>query len=229
MKKLILILGIALCLVLSAAAFRFNQITAPVAYSTSTSTSVNISGGINITAFPFLAIKNMSESNFSTHVINVTILNKSSSSGAYGILASSLSLTVNATNLTGDTNNFWNFTATLKEGRNWLRLNFTNVSRNDDGSFGGSLTDEVIIDIDTKKYLLVLGGKANLPNINFSLDSGNVNISGVIKSKEIRLQNSSTTSDDCDASSSGTMRFNGSGAGGAAKFIQCDGTDWKTT
>jgi len=179
MKKIIIAFGILLLMMISAGAFTYNQISAPASYSTSASASINISGGINITAFPYLtgraAGENGTYANVSNHTIGVRILNKSSSSGTYGILASSAALTVNAHNSSGNTNNFWNFTATLKEGRNWIRLNFTNVSRNDAGGFGGSITDEVIIDIDTELYRITL---KPFSKINFSLDTGDINISG---------------------------------------------------
>ena len=171
-NKLLAGIVIALFLIISAAAFTTNEITAPSAYQTYNTLTVNISGGLNVSAFSFLTARNTS-ANFTQHVINITILNKSSSSGAYGILDSSLSLTINATNRTPDV--FWNFTATLTEGRHWIRLNFTNVSRADDGSFGGSLSAERIVDIDLEAYVLTIG---QFDKINFSLDSGNITIAG---------------------------------------------------
>lgn len=125
MKKIIIILGIVLCLIFSASAYTTNIISAPSSYSTSATTSVNISGMINISnnAFPYIdnfvrvsiaGQLNGTFFNVSRHVINFTILNKSSSTGAYGYLAS---FSVNVTNDTASPVNFWNYTATLNEGR----------------------------------------------------------------------------------------------------------------
>jgi len=173
MKKLIAFI-IALLTIAFASAFTYNQITAPAEFYTSSSLEVNISGGINISAFPYLKTTG---NNATSHVINVTILNKSSSSGSYGILANSLSLTINASNYTEQ--KFWNYTATLTEGYNWIRLNFTNVSRNDDGSFGGSLTAERIVNVDTKAFMITVG---QFDTINISTKEGDINISGKYKS-----------------------------------------------
>src|SRR3990167_3396952 len=215
MKKIIVVLGLLILLTVSVMSFTINQITAPTSYSTSATTSINISGGINITNFPYLQIVNQSFSNFSTHVINVTILNKSCSSCAYGILASSLSLTVNATNISGNTNNFWNFTATFKEGRNWIRLNFTNVSRADDVSFGGSLTDEVIVDIDTTKYKLIVGGKSGFLKLNLSTDTGLIQT-------DYGLQTGGAATASCGATTRGLIIYNSTQG-----FIGCTDAGWK--
>ena len=157
-------------LIIFAEAFTTVEITAPSDLTYQNSTSVNISGGINITAFPYLsADSGSSDVNITRHTVNVTILTKTTSSGTYSILASSLPLTINASNDT--VKNFWNYTATLPEGRNYIRLNFTNVSRNADGSYGGALTAERIVQIDTAPFLLNFSGKLHLENFNLSANS----------------------------------------------------------
>lgn len=163
--------------------FTYNEITAPNASSsTVTSTTVNISGMINLSGFPYLirtACLNLSQicSNLTHHVINVTILNKSSSSGAYGILASSLSTTVNVTNTSGHTGlDFWDFQATLSdESYHWIKLNFTNVSRADDGSNIGSLTAARIINVDVDLYMI----KIPTYNMSFKTADGTTSYCGV--------------------------------------------------
>ena len=168
MKTIILSIVITLLTIFSVIAFSTVEKTAPFnTYSTSISTSVNISGRINISGFPSLA---RTGENVTSHVINVTILNKSSLTGAYGILASSLSLVVsNATNGTtgpGD----WNFTASLTEERHWLLLNFTNATP------GGALTNVTVIEIDVDYDIMTIGQSV----INFSIKTGNINISGIL-------------------------------------------------
>lgn len=161
LKTILLTLAVSLILIISVLAYSSNEITAPAAYSTSSTLTVNVSGGINASSYDGIV---------GGSVVNVTILNKSSSSGAYGILAASLSLTCNASN--GSLDYFWNYTATFTEGRQWIKLNFTNVSFNNNV---GSLSAERIVQIDLDATMLSLyGGK-----INFT-DTGNINISGTI-------------------------------------------------
>src|SRR3990167_5739446 len=114
MKKIIIItIGAWLSLLCMSNQAYIATMTEPDSYLRSSSKEINISGGINTTAFPFLNERapgeNGSYPSITRHTINVTILNKSCASCAYGILESSLSLTINATN---DTTlpNFWNFT-----------------------------------------------------------------------------------------------------------------------
>ena len=150
-------------------AFTTVEITAPTTLTYLQTTSVNISGAINISAFPYLFENHFSDNNTVRHVLNITILTKTTSAGAYSILASSLSLTYNASNDT--VKNFWNFTATLPEGRNIIRLNWTNVSRADDGSFGGVLSAERIVQIDTQPNFINFSSILHLEE-NLSMNSG---------------------------------------------------------
>lgn len=156
------------CIVTLVAGFSTVEITAPTSFQFLNSTLVNISGGINTSGFPFL-LDSKTGLNLSTHVINVTILTKTTAAGSYSILATSLPLTINATNLTNSLN-FWNFTATLPEGRNYIRLNFTNVSRNAQGVFGGALSAERIVQIDTNLLLINITNKIHFEN-NISINS----------------------------------------------------------
>lgn len=168
MKFLSIIVAL-LVLIFSASAFLTTEITAPTAFSYSPTLEVNISGGINVSAFPFL-LDTGEGLNFSDNVVNITILNctvNSAGTCTYGILASSLPLTINATNRSPEV--FWNFTATFTNDRHKVRLNFTNISRADDGSFGGALTAERIIQIDVQRNIIELLGGV----INFSTD-GNI-------------------------------------------------------
>ncbi len=150
-----------LLVIAGAVAYVQNEITAPpgAPYSTSTTTTVNISGMINISGFPYLQITGFNRSkytgqNISKHTINVTILNctiTTSGTCTYGILAASLPLTINISNNTAGPVDFWNYSATLKNGElHSIRINWTNVSRNDAGAFGGSLSEERLIEIDTE-------------------------------------------------------------------------------
>ncbi len=131
---------------------------APPDFDLQESTGVNVSCAINVSGFPYLAKTGWARNkttgtNFSDHRINVTVSNKSSDSGAYSILAETLSLTINATNRSPEV--FWNYTVTLTEGdRHWLFCNFTNVSRNDDGSYGGAITSVSLVQIDAERKIL---------------------------------------------------------------------------
>ncbi len=238
MKKKSILAGFiaGLFLIASALAFTTNEISAPTAYSTSATTTVNISGMVNISAFPYLdnfireGLLNGTYANISRHVVNFTILNKSSSSGAYGQLAS---FAVNVTNdtsskvnfwnytatVTNDTSskvNFWNYTATLKEGRNWIRINFTNISRADDGSFGGSLTSERIIDIDTLRYKLIIGGKGGFLKLNISTDTGLIQT-------DYGVQYGGSAQAACGTATRGLVKYNSTYGG----FQGCTADGWK--
>lgn len=187
-----------------AAAFTTTEITAPTAFSYHPILDVNISGGINVTAFPFLMRNNDSDNiNIIRHVINVTILNctlGTSSSCTYGILAASLPLTINATNDTASGVNLWNYTAEFTQGRHKVRLNFTNVSQADDGTFGGALTAERIVQIDVEFNVLeIWGGVINLSS------TGDVNISGRlhIGGGNLSVKSGGGTSFDCGPNDSG--------------------------
>ena len=158
-KKFLVGFVITLLLILIVHGFSTVEITAPDQYSTSATVTVNVSGGINASSFPFLK---------SGDIVGVNILNRSSSTGEYNILSSSASLTVNATNTSSGVETWWNFTATLTEGdRHRIRLNFTNATRNDDGSFEEVLTSERTIDIDIRALVLEAPSiKVGDPNVD---------------------------------------------------------------
>lgn len=164
--KFINLLIVAILMISFTAAFSTTQITAPTEFLYSEKLDINISGGINASGFSYLTVNQ-------TETINVTILNKSSSAGAYGILESSLPLTINASN--NMTEYFWNFTANFTNERHWIKLNFTNVSRADDGSFGGALTAERIVQIDIARDILDIG----YYNLSFTTKDGTESCCGV--------------------------------------------------
>lgn len=176
--KIISHILVLLTLIFSVSAFLTTEINAPTKFSYQEVLTVNVSAVINVSGFPFLSSTGFegTDFNITRHIINVTILNHSgSSTDAYGILDSSLILTVNATNDTSAPAMFWNFTATLTNERQWIKVNFTNVSRADDGTFGGALTAERIIQIDVKGNIINVGG---FDTVNISLDTGAINTSG---------------------------------------------------
>ena len=186
-------------------AFSTIEITAPAAFSYQETLLVNISGSINASGFPFLNNPSTtSGGNYTVDVVNITILNHSgSSTDAYGILAASLPLLINATNDTTFSAVFWNFSATLTNERHWIKLNFTNVSRNDDGSFGGALSAERIIQIDVSGNILNVGG---FDTINLSLDTGDINTSGGLHiSKNISMLNTAGNRFTCGINNAGTF------------------------
>ena len=171
MKFIKLMLGVVVVIsfLLATLAFSTVEITAPTTITYLESTSVNVSCGINITGFPYLRSYNLNSSNAT---INVTILTKTTSSGAYSILAASLPLTIDINNGSGVNGHFWNYSATLPVGRNYVQCNFTNVSRAADGTFGGALTAERIVQIDTEPVLINFSGNLHLENYNLSINSG---------------------------------------------------------
>lgn len=136
---------IAVMLVASVTAFT-TQITAPATnFVTETSTTINVSCAMNVSKFPYLRTYGL---NFTNHTINLTVYNKSSDSGAYGVLASSLGETYTTSN-SSTPSDFYDFQATLaNNNRHWIKCGFENVSRNADGSYGGSNTSVKIIQID---------------------------------------------------------------------------------
>ena len=206
--KLLLFGIVFLVFVLSAAAFLTVEITAPTAFSYQETLEVNVSAGLNITGFPFLI--NVGSNNGSVNSTNATvginILNHSGSgTDTYGILASSTGLTItisNGTTPSADAGNFWNFTATLTNERQFIKVNFTNVSRKDDGSFGGVLTAERVVQIDTSGNILNLGG---FDTRNISLDDGTINMSGLIVPRNISLYAPNGVRWICGVNNSGHM------------------------
>lgn len=229
LKLLLCILGILGITGILVSAFSTVEITAPTAFSYHTTLGVNVSGGINVSGFPYLMIVDNASSwraNMSRHILNVTVLNctlGTNSTCTYGILAASLSLTVNATNDSASAANFWNYTATLTEGRHKIRLNFTNVSRADDGSFGGALSAERIVQIDVEYDIINVGGYGS---INMSPTAGSINVSGTISTPLLALQNQTQITGTCTASEAGQMKYNASGT--ANTIIWCNGAVWVT-
>ena len=126
-------------------------------------------------------------------------------------------------NLTNNT--LWNWTTTVSDGtRHWWYLNITNITVG--STFNSSVVSDVrIFDVDTKFLVFTFGV---YKTINMSLDTGDINISGIIKSRTHRLNNVTQTSDDCDSSRAGEFLFNGTGTGTHfPTLILCDGTDWR--
>lgn len=211
--KMILCLVIAILLMVSVSAYSTVEITAPTSFEFQSKLTVNISAAINASGFDFLKEGDR---------VNVTVQNHSgNSTHAYGILASSLSLTLNATGSnSSEQTNFWNFTATLTEGRQWIKVSFNNASRYDDGTFRIINTSERVVQIDlVYDRIAILGGV-----INFS-DTGNINTSGTVSAAKLHVQNASAdiTTDTCEASNFGEIRINRT----AKKLIWCDGDTWK--
>ncbi len=170
MRLIILTLIELFVIVLMVSGFSTVEITAPSALKYETSTAVNISCGINITGFPYLSADTGGDNNITRHVLNITIYTKETSSGIYTILPSSLNLTMNASNDTQQ--NFWNYTATLSEERNYVKCGFENVSRNADGSYGGVNTSERIVQVDSAPNLINFSSNLHLENFNLSINSG---------------------------------------------------------
>ena len=165
--KLIILTLMSIVVVLMVSGFSTVEITAPTPLTYQSSTAVNISAGMNISAFSYLRSYNLNESNAT---INVTIYTKATSSGTYSILASSLILTYQASN-SSITRDFWNYTATLSEGRNYVKVGFENVSRAADGSFNGVNTSERIVQIDSAPNLINFSSNLHLENYNLSINS----------------------------------------------------------
>lgn len=245
LKTIILIIVIALLTIISVIAYSTVEKTAPFTeYQIFTTTSINISGGVNASGASGLTN--------AYDIVNVTILNKSSSAGAYGILnvSGQRHHLVNASN--GTTNVFWNFTATLTEERHWIRINFTNASSVWNETM---LTNETVFDIDVDYDVITIGQDViNLStvtgNINISgiiradsgasfggnvlitstplnmTDTGNINTSGIISTPVLRLQNNTLIEQDCGATTYsrwGEIRFNSTGPG---YFFGCTPVGW---
>ena len=196
--------------------FSVNEISKPLAYSTSTSLKVNVSGGFNASGITGLQAND---------TINVTILNKSSLSGAYGIyngtgdtIGGLHGYIINASGETAGSHRFWNKTITLTEERHWIRLNCTNCTS------GGSLTSERIIDIDIDYNVYQLG---RFDTLNFSLDTGNFNTSGTISAPVFKFQNASADDGSCDFAKTGELIWNGTTSENpVGRLLICNGANW---
>lgn len=183
---------------------------APSNYAIKTTTSINFSLRINASSATLDLLSD------ATGLTNVTVLNRTGRTGAWAILNPN-GLVINSTNGSAyNTDNWGNITSTLKEGRTYWRFNLTNATA------GGFVTQTRTLDIDLDYYLLVIG---NYDKINISLDTGNLNTSGMIRADRIDLANSTTESDTCNSGTAGEIRFNNSDSG-TPKFIGCDGTTW---
>ena len=221
MKLILVYLFFITSFIILASAFSTVEINAPADVTYFEVVTVNVSAAMNVTAFPFLTSSPGGDSGFNitSHIINVTILNHSgSATDDYGILASSLSLTYNASNYSTIVD-FWNFTGTFTNERNWIRVNFTNVSRAADGSFGGALTSERIVQIDTAGNVLNLGG---FDTHNFSFDSGDFNISRLFLGAGIDLNTDVAESGEtCTAANRGLIIYNSTDG-----FMGCTESGW---
>ena len=202
MKKIFLYFVIGLMMLVMTMAATFQNFKVPAAYTTLTSRSANISSEFNQTTN-------------SQTTWNMTIYNKSSSSGAYGVL-SNVNIIRNAT--------FWNYTATLADkNRHWIYLNITNVT-------GGPIISSArIIDTDSGYNVLNVG---SFGAVNISLDTGDINISGIFRSDSaLQLKNGTREVTigglPCDSTTTemhGVIIYNGSLNGG---FFGCTNNGWK--
>lgn len=163
--KFLYVSSIAIILIIALSAFLTIEITDPTSLTSQTSTSVNVSGGINASAYDDLTGGEM---------IGVMIMNKSCSSCVYSNHSNYIIRPSNSTNNIG-----WNRTITLSPGYNWIYLNFTNVTNIRGQKYAGSVGSDVsIVNIDPDRYILNVGG---LNQINFTLDAGNITLAGNIK------------------------------------------------
>ncbi len=227
-KTIFLSFVIALITILSVIAFTGVEKTAPInTYSTSTTTDINISGRINASGLTFIngSGRNPTRPLRGGDVINVTILNCTlglSSTCTYGILASSLSLTLNASN--GSIDYRWNFTASFTEGFHLIALNFTNAT-GVNGTGGGLLSNVTAIEIDVDYNIITIGQDV----INLSTDTGNINISGILSADGgivsgdgVTFGNTSVGKPTCEASITAKIIFEYNNL----TFWGCDGTQW---
>lgn len=149
-----------LVLAIAVTGFSSIQITAPTStFETQSTTSVNVSGGLNATAYPELKHGDR---------IQVKIYNKSCHSCGY---TNHSSYTLNITN--SSQTEPWNKTITLVAGYNWIFLNFTNVTKAVKPNH--RVTSARIINVDPDMYTLNIGG---FDTINFTLDKGDISIGG---------------------------------------------------
>ncbi len=141
MKKLLISFLLSLLLVLSIVYGALNYVT-PTAYSTSVTTKVNVSLWFNQTIN-------------SEVTYNLTIYNRSSSSGAYGYL--------NSTTIQNGTK-YANYVVLKDDERSWLYLNVTN------NTGGPTISSVRIIDVDTRYNVMEVEVQLNMD----SLRLGNV-------------------------------------------------------
>ena len=165
LKTISLSILMALLTIFSVMAYSTVTKTAPINnYQPQTTLTVNVSGGINASGFSALSTAGAQ--------INVTILNKSSLNGDWGLYNPS-GYIVNASN--GSIDFFWNVTITLTEGIHWIALNFTNSSGLANAT-DGTLSNITAIEIDLDYNIITIGQDV----INLSTDTGNINISGIL-------------------------------------------------
>ena len=193
-----------------------HDILAPLNYLPSSVTLINFSA-------------NITNTDDEDTLFNLNVYNKSSSSGDYSLLFSA--------NITNST--FWNRTFTLKGDkeyvRHWIYFNFTNLTSS------GVVSNTRVIDIDTDLYIISLGPD---PTINFSVDSGDIKIKGVMNASAFYIPGSTNITNNivvsnnitvdmcnfrnisvdvnCGASNIGTMFFNATDH----NFYGCNGSNW---
>ena len=197
MKKLVMML--LMFVVLAGFSIAALTVLSPSQYTTLTTTSVN-------TSIDFSQVVD------GETVWNATIWNSSESNTPFSVLASALLFNGSQ----------WSNITTLVDGkRHFLFVNISNVSN------GAVVSSTRIVDVDTKFLIYQLGVFAE---INFTLDEGNIkiggdmNASGTVSSRRLRLQNNTQPSENCDASSSGEIMYNASGP--VRSLIWCDGLAW---
>lgn len=147
-----------------------------------TSTSVNFSGRINNT-------------NNAAALFNLKIMNSSSKNGNYSLLYELL--VPNGT--TAATETFWNVSnATMVNGkRHYVFYNFTNATTN------GLVTSKVTFNIDVNYFKLIFGSQGK---INMSLDTGDINTSGMVRMKNFSLRDPDGTWKTCGMNQTGLIQ-----------------------
>lgn len=208
MKKLnlllISILAISLLSLIVYAGFTFpgpdGTISLPTQGTVLTSTSVNFSIMVNNT------------NDHSTR-FNWTVYNSSVSGRNYSVLFSVMvfNATQNSTLIT------------MKDGqRHYWYSNITNATTNASTNNGVNHTKspQKIFNVNLDYYRLIFGSQGN---INFTLDTGNINSSGIIKARYFRSENiTDTINFACDGSTVGVIAFNRTQG-----FIGCTPEGWK--
>lgn len=113
------------------------------------------------------------------------IMNSSTIGGNYSEL-----IAANVTNAT-----FWNYTATMRDGiRHYWFANWTNASTD------GFTSSRQIFNVDVSYYKQIFGSQGN---INFSLDRGDINISGKLRVNNFTLMDSSGAEWECGINTTG--------------------------
>lgn len=155
----------------------FNNQLFPTAFTTLTSTSVNFSTTFNQTG-------ETAENHWSIKIYNSS---DPSSTRLYQTLG-----IMNVTNGT-----MGNITLTLKDDtRTWWYMNVTNIS------VGAVLSDVRIFDVDADFLVFKFGG---YDKINFTVDRGDINISGKLRANNITLKATDGAEWECGVNETGQV------------------------